>query len=152
LRQLAGGLALGAASLVAGCTPELSNPDRFLSDSGAVCPDVQREILWQRCALDGCHGTDESTGGLEFLTADVHTRLVGVPANTCVGRVLIDPDAPEESFLLERLSEDPRCNGDEIERMPLTGAVLSPEELACVREWVEGLAAAHRASVARGVE
>jgi hypothetical protein len=132
--------------LLVSCAPTLDNPSRFLEDQGDGCPDVQRDILWQRCALAGCHTTDDPTGGLELLTADVGLRLVDVDSTTCAGRKLIDSDAPEESFLLEMLSADPRCGGDSVEGMPLTGATLTPTELACVQGWVDDLIAARRAS------
>lgn len=132
---------LGA--LLTGCAPALDDPARFSTDAGAACENVQTEILWERCALAGCHAPGESAAGLELLSDGLADRLVGVDSTTCPGEPLIDPDDPAGSFLLMRLSDDPRCGDDEIERMPLTGVVLSDSEMRCVRDWVEQLARDH---------
>lgn len=131
-----------SASLLA-CAPRLKDPERFTADAGA-CPDVQTGIFWQRCVDAGCHAPGEPAAGLELLTAGVEQRLAGVEATTCLGELLIDEQQPERSFLLTRLSPSPTCGNDDIERMPLTGTLLSEEELACVSRWIERVAARQR--------
>jgi len=53
-------------------------------------------------------------------------------------RVLIDPAQPDNSFILEKLNfMDPQC-GDQ---MPPLGTTLMTDELTCIGEWVDSVAA-----------
>jgi len=127
------------ALLVLGCAGQIDDPAKF--EDAALCDlDVQEDILVPRCARGGCHVPASPQGGLEYLSAGLPTRLVGVEATTCVGALRIDPADPEASHLLVRLSPDPRCGDEQIDRMPLVGGPLSDRELACVRAWVFSLA------------
>jgi hypothetical protein len=131
----------GAIGLVltAGCVGEIADPSRF-SDP-ALCPaDLQEALFARRCGLEGCHVPFEPTGGLDFVSPDLHLRLVDQPATTCAGLERIDAQNPDASFLLVRLSPNPTCDGEPIDRMPLVGDPLSDDELVCVRAWVMRLA------------
>jgi hypothetical protein len=124
-----------------GCAPELGNPERFTDAS--VCDfDVQQQLLVPRCAVAGCHVPYAPTGDIDYLSADLGERLRGAPSSTCSGRLLIDPEEPDNSFFLARLAGDPDCNGTPMRggQMPLVGAKLSPHELECVRAWVHRIA------------
>ena len=120
-----------------GCAAHLESPERF----DEVCAgDVQETILVPRCARAGCHVPYEPTGGVEYLTAGLPSRLIGIEATTCAGRLLIDPADPDASFLLERLSDSPHCGELAIDRMPMLSTPLDEHELGCVRQWVHALA------------
>jgi hypothetical protein len=128
--------------VLAGCAAELADPGRFESDE--VCDfDVHQQLLVPRCALAGCHVPYEPTGDIEYLSADLGRRLLGAPASTCAGELLIDPVDPDASFFLTRLSPDPQCDGMPLEdgQMPQTGPKLDEHELECVRQWVHAIAA-----------
>jgi hypothetical protein len=128
-----------AQTFAAACAPGIDNPDRFLD--AAVCPtDMQAQFFSRRCGSEGCHVPYEPTGGLDFVSPDVATRLLDIEATTCDGRKLIDREHPEESFILERLSADAQCDGQPILRMPADGNHLNPSEMACVVAWVEAVA------------
>jgi hypothetical protein len=129
---------------VVGCVGKLGNTDRYTD--AATCPDdFQRAILTPRCGLEGCHVPYEPTGGLDFVSPDLHLRLVNRTATTCGDRLLVNASAPGESFLLTRLSPNPTCGADTIDRMPLTGEYLTDAELACARAFVERLSAGDHA-------
>lgn len=105
----------------------------------AACGDVPEAILRENCTGIICHHSGEgSPMGLDLLSPCVADRLVG-RTSSCNGRLLVDPHAPEASFILEKLSSDaPECGG---KSMPY-GSHLPPAELACTRAWVLGIAAA----------
>jgi hypothetical protein len=122
--------------LLAGCPGRLQDPERF----GGECRqsiDVPSEVLAARCGDSACHDAVEPESSLDLVSPGVELRLRSVPASICAGRLRVDPQFPEDSFLLEKLGrDDPEC-GD---RMPLLATPLSAPTLACVREWVENLA------------
>lgn len=133
--------ALASCLLLAACAGDLENPERFEAPSTAACElDVMADVIEPKCGVPGCHGGDMPSAGLD-LVADGHaSRLVGVesPAgNECEERVRIDPADPEGSLLVEKLLPSPSCGT----QMPPVGGELSDEELECVVQWVEELAA-----------
>jgi hypothetical protein len=96
-------------------------------------------VFTRHCATAACHVGDNATGGLDLSAAGIESRLVGVKSqsNGCQDRLLIDPSAPDKSFLLEKIDERmPSCGV----RMPLVGD-LSAEERACIHTWVLSLVA-----------
>ncbi len=127
---------LGVGLLV-GCAPGLDDPDAFLVED---CPEDVPALLRRSCGLSNCHAAYESTYGLDLQSGNVAERLVGIEASSCSGHALIDPQNPSQSFLLERLSEEPDCDGMMVGRMPQGGS-LTPEQIACVAAWVEEVAA-----------
>ena len=126
-----------------GCAPGLSDPDRFTDES--LCDfDVQQDLLARRCGVDGCHVPFEPRAGLDFVSGGLAERIVDVPASTCSSRRIVDARDPDRSFLLTRVSPDPRCGSEPIERMPLLGNLLSEREIECVRRWIDVLVDAPR--------
>jgi hypothetical protein len=124
--------------LLAGCAGEIEDPSIF--DAEVCDMDVQEDILVPRCARAGCHVPTQPMGGIEYATAGLEQRLVGVESQTCGGSYRIDPQDPEASHLLVRLSPEPRCGEEELDRMPMIGEPLTEHELECVRQWVIELA------------
>lgn len=132
-------LVLSLACALSACAGRLEDPSAF--EAPEVCDlDVPQDILIPRCASNtGCHVPSTPQGGLELLTGGVEGRLVAVESTTCVGELRIDPERYEESHILVRLSPNPHCRGEPIDRMPYGGAPLDERELACVRAWVAEL-------------
>lgn len=132
------------AILVSGCVGSIDDTAPYVD--AAVCPDdFQAAILAPRCGLAGCHVPFEPAGGLDLVSPDLHLRLVDRTATTCGDRRLVTSGAPEESFLITRLSPNPTCGEAQIDRMPLTGDYLTDAELACARAFVARLAEGHDA-------
>jgi hypothetical protein len=159
-----GGTALAAALLVAACTP---NDDRVMGDAafdtsprpcripegltsqkldagvdgGPACGDVPASILRETCVGGICHHAGKiQAAHLNLLSPCVADRLVGV-VSSCNGRLLVDPAAPERSFILEKLEKAaPECGG---QSMPYANH-LPANELECVRRWVYAIARAPR--------
>jgi len=138
-------LALACCSVLAACAGDLENPERFEAPStGPSCElDVMADIIEPKCGIPGCHAPMSSSAGLDLVSAGHASRLVGVEAapetagGACEGRVRIDPADPENSLFIEKLLPSPGCGT----QMPPVGGALSDDELDCMIEWVEELAA-----------
>jgi hypothetical protein len=130
-------LFLSSALLLAGCPGSLQDPDRFRGEGGTGTCDVE-QLFMDTCTGTGCHGAGTPAAGVDLVTAGVAARLVDAPASTtCPGRVEIDSADPANSLILEKVSEAmPSCGA----AMPFLGEMLTPEEIACVEEWVTAAA------------
>lgn len=117
-----------------------------LQSGGASCDDLSREMpvsnidyatqiqpIWNNDCV-GCHdaGSDNS-GGLNLKT-ESWSHLVGVMSREVPGKKLIEPGAPERSFLFEKVS----CASPQIgTRMQPTGDNLSAEVLVLIETWIK---------------
>lgn len=100
------------------------------------------EMLFPRMTnahCDMCHGLppyDLSNGNLStgMDKSSAYAALVGQPSTSsmCRGKVLVEPNHPESSLLLEKLLPNPSCGY----RMPNGGAALSDTQLEMVRSWI----------------
>lgn len=129
-------LGLVLAVTAAGCAGELDNPARFTN-----CPPGSVEQLFQaRCGSadgTGCHGSNAPDADLDLVSPGVGARVRGLTSTSlCEGRALVD--APGGSHLLVEKLDEPDCGSP----MPLGEPTLSPNEIECVRRWVDGLAEA----------
>lgn len=98
---------------------------------GPVCNGV--DVFVTDCSGGVCHhsGCDPARG-LDLRSPDVADRLIDV-ASSCNGRLYVDPNDIDHSFLLEKLQSDtPECGS----RMPLVGTTLPAETIQCVRDWI----------------
>jgi hypothetical protein len=151
------GLAL-SLSLLTGCPGELSNKDEFVAyaaahpstggsaatmgEAGAPavtagtsnaspCGDVVTRIFVPTCGGTGCHSAAASQQGLDLVSPDVASRVVGVSAKVC-GSVIADPQNPQASLMYQKLLPLPKCGA----QMPLARPPLSSSDVACVLEWI----------------
>ncbi|MGE0791235.1 MAG: hypothetical protein AB7S26_36515 [Sandaracinaceae bacterium] len=137
-----------AGALVAlgtGCAPGLDDPDRFRNIDCNY--DVPRDLLAVRCGRSDCHSALNPAAGMDLVSGGVEERLAGVEATTCPGHSRIDTADPDSSFILERISEEPDCDGAEITRMPADGTPLSEDEVMCLTQWLNGVAMRHAGRV-----
>jgi hypothetical protein len=127
-------LSVVAVSLLAGCPGEISDPQRFFEDGhdGAPLPCGMPET----CSGSLCHSGSEPAADLDLVATDPAARLVDVPSVTCEGRLLIDSEHPEASFLLEKVAaSEPECGAP----MPFIGDGLTPAEVQCVEDFIRDL-------------
>ncbi len=99
------------------------------TEAAAACPDVPT-LLAQTCGAVGCHDSTTRAEGLDLASADVASRLVGVPASEGAG-LLIDPASPAKSVIYTKLLASPPFGA----RMP-TVMALDQATILCVLEWV----------------
>lgn len=130
---------LAVLTVLTACPGELKDPEQY-EDLPACRGDIDVPALFlEKCGSSICHGGQSSAPAamLDLTSPGIAERLVNVPAEECEGLVRIDPHDPDNSFLLGKIIEPPAGCGD---RMPLVG-LLSPNEIACVRAWIHGIAA-----------
>jgi hypothetical protein len=126
-------LVLGVVAAV-GCAGELDNPARFTNcPPGAVEQTFQAHC--QSADGKGCHGSNAPDADLDLVSPGVGARVRGLTSKSlCEGRALVEE--PGGSHLLVEKLDEPSCGA----RMPLGQPSLSPNEIECVRRWVDNLA------------
>ncbi|HVU03460.1 MAG TPA: hypothetical protein VHE30_16990 [Polyangiaceae bacterium] len=111
------------------------------ADGGEPCGDVVNRIIRETCVGGICHHAGKvQAAQMNLLSPCVADRIVGTPA-TCSGRLIVDPEDPERSFMLEKLTTDtPECGG---ESMPYDNH-LDRADLSCMKAWIRAIAAEAR--------
>jgi hypothetical protein len=94
-------------------------------------------LVQQYCGSANCHGTpDGAFGGFASSEAAARDFIGEESALACAGQGdIIDPENPSDSLLVTKLSADPPCGS----QMPQNGDPLTPDEVACIEEWISGL-------------
>jgi hypothetical protein len=99
---------------------------------------LQEELFTLRCATQFCHSRQTQSGGLILEEGDSFASLVGVaPQNAAAqsaGMLRVDPDDPDNSYLLLKLSGLP--NSSFGAPMPLVGTPLTEDEIDSIRSWI----------------
>lgn len=91
-------------------------------------------LLEAGCAERGCHGGAMPKEGLDLRAMASFEDLVGVLATQCDdGRLLVDPGAPERSYLMQKLLGTDMCSGS---LMPKGSMPFTASELATVSSWI----------------
>jgi len=102
------------------------------SSTGDGVLDFDSDIwpIFQACS---CHLG--GAGGLTLTEADAYANIVGVPSAVVPGLNLIEPDEPENSYLLHKLLDTQGEVGGGGTLMP-PGDPLSAAELDLIEEWI----------------
>lgn len=100
--------------------------------------EIQDAILTPSCATRFCHSQQARSGGLVLEAGAAYDALVGAAPTLAAARAAgwerVTPFAPDESFLLVKLTEPTSATYGA--RMPLVGAPLSAEQIAAIRAWI----------------
>lgn len=109
------------------------------ADASAVAAtfaSIEESVLVPRCASAACHGGNPPAAfpGLEAGTA--YGAIFQVASQQASGVNLVEPFAPEESYLLLKLRGDAGTAGGIATVMPLADAPLQPAELAAIEAWI----------------
>lgn len=133
-------LLAGLALMATACEP--TTPDPTPPDPACVS-----EVLPQ-FGCTGCHNTESAAAGLDLTGDELGARLIGAAAHTasCRDRVLIDPQRPERSLMLQAVgavappggAEDP-C---QLIMPPNAEGPADLELRACMTDWIFGIAVA----------
>ncbi|MBL8949299.1 MAG: hypothetical protein JNK82_00885 [Myxococcaceae bacterium] len=103
---------------------------------GSVTPgDCDVPALFASTCVAGCHDTATKQAGLDLEAPGLASRVYGVRATGRADYLLVDPELPEESALVVKLSATPPFGT----RMPNTGSPLDAQQRACVQAWVNAL-------------
>jgi hypothetical protein len=142
-----------ALCFIVGCPGKLDDKQRFLDyvpeagpdgqapveaglgaaggPADGTCGDIVDRVFAPSCGDTGCHGAVAPQQGLDLVSADLASRVVGVSGKACVA-VLADPANPEGSLLYSKLLPAPGCGA----QMPLARPPISAEDAACVLAWI----------------
>ncbi len=101
--------------------------------------EIQDNIFDKSCANSACHAPPQNSADLNLTYGQSYPDLVGrIPRNraaAAAGMKLIDPENPDNSFLLTKLMgpENPNFGG----RMPFGGGTLHNGKIEAIRTWIE---------------
>jgi len=147
------GILLGA-SLIGACGDDASGQ--------AVTHDQVAAILGAgpdgkgTCSISSCHGDGIASAGLNLrASADLTELLVNKPSCEAPSLMLVEPGAPEKSWVYIKLTAEMKANKDLVpdpawgepgegceeatgfgKRMPETGLALSEEKVEQIRQWI----------------
>ena len=95
--------------------------------------------IFAGCAFQGCHGEDGFREMLELSSVDIsQDNLVGVPAVQRPAWMLVEPGAPQMSYLVNKLRGedlDPASDGNPSQAMPI-GTPLCEAKIEAVEAWI----------------
>lgn len=105
------------------------------ADGGTGCD--ARALLARSC-LAGCHDATARQGALDLESEPLERRLYNTRSTGRHDYLLVDPDLPDESAMVLKLTSTPPFGV----QMPLGRPAFSLEERACMQAWVDGIVAA----------
>ena len=106
------------------------------TSSGTCATADVRTIFQTSCTQSVCHDANQPAAMLDLSGADPAGQMLDVSSSLCTNAIRLVAGEPDQSLLWLKLTQEtPDCG----ERMPI-GGVLSDAELACVEQWILGLA------------
>lgn len=101
----------------------------------ATWSSISQEILAPRCASAACHGGGQPVfPPLDGATG--YAALVDGPSQQAAGMKLVQPNAPEASYLLLKIRGEGASVGGIGTPMPPQDAALTPSEIAAIEAWI----------------
>jgi len=98
---------------------------------------VPSAVFAASCEAKACHNSTDKEYALDLQSPGVVSRLLNVFALEAPSFKLVDPIAPDQSFILLKVKLAMPPAGVQ---MPQTGAKLSAAEIQCLQQWVETVA------------
>ncbi|BDG04613.1 hypothetical protein [Anaeromyxobacter oryzae] len=131
-------LAAVAALSIAACEPQ--RKVGALNDAGTAqaksFSSIAQDILVPRCATSACHSGSPPPAE-PTLDADLAwSALVGVPSQQASGTQLVEPFAPERSYLVMKLRGTAGSAGGIATVMPIGEAALDEADIAAIEAWI----------------
>ena len=129
-------LALG--TMVSWLTFAAACDDGEDQDAPPTFTELHERVLQPSCVFATCHQQGASAAGMMALDRDLaHAALVDVSAVAAPGRIRVIPGDPEQSYVMEKITNATPTAG---EQMP-PDAPLEAERVELVRAWIEAGAA-----------
>jgi hypothetical protein len=104
---------------------------------------VFSQVLEPRCTFSACHSAPTVAARLDLSRERACNALVNASSCLFPQRMLVVPSAPDDSFLMHKLTgtgltEMPtsNCSGDSNAVMPFGASEIPEPELALVRDWI----------------
>jgi hypothetical protein len=116
-------------------------PGQTCQDGKCACGDTsfsfQSDVapaLDAGCTNAGCHSGTRPKEALDLTVSKSYAELVGIEAAQCNdGRLLVEPGAPEKSYLVHKLTGKNLCSGSQ---MPKAGTSIPQRELEAITAWI----------------
>lgn len=104
------------------------------SSSAGCASSVPTTIFVPTCGASGCHNAASKQEGLDLTSPGLASRLVDVreAEQPSLNLFLVSSAQPDQSVLLTKLGASVPYGA----QMPLGGAPLTAQQIACVRSWI----------------
>jgi hypothetical protein len=93
-------------------------------------------IFTTNCAVSGCHAGAAPAQGMTLSTGQAFANTVNVASNQVQGLDRIEPNQPDQSYLVHKIQGTQASVGGSGNRMPLGGASLSQADIDTIRDWI----------------
>ncbi len=102
--------------------------------------DIEEYIFEPSCSFSACHGAGGGAAGLSLVGDDLHDHLLNHQTVTPTQMELVEPGDASQSWLYEVMAHcEPQSDVGPVNHMPLNSpALLPPDHVAMVREWIDG--------------
>jgi OmcA/MtrC family decaheme c-type cytochrome len=98
---------------------------------------IVQGVLVPSCATSACHSGNPPPATPRLDASAAWSALVGVASLQAPGMSLVEPGAPERSYLLYKLQGDAAsAGGSPTTPMPPAGALVGAADLAAIRAWI----------------
>ncbi len=109
----------------------ISDPPRDVSFAGEL-----QSILTASCTSANCHDSTQPQLGLQLTTGVARGDLFDVSSQQCGSLKLVVPNAPNESYLIDKLVGNNPGGCFVGLRMPKLASALSAAEIQAFRDWI----------------
>lgn len=127
-------VATACADFDAGVDPAFGLPDVVVA-TPSYAMHIQ-PILDKRCSIGGCHSLASAQAGLVLHASVSHGSLVGVASSLRPSFVRVVPFDAGSSWLVRIIGSDDEARFGH-QRMPLSSAPLTPNQIATIVNWIE---------------
>jgi hypothetical protein len=97
---------------------------------------VPTAIFGASCEARACHNSVDHIYGLDLQSPGLVSRLINTPSYELPVLMMIDPNVPDNSFLLVKVKPNPPAGV----QMPQMGNKLSASQTQCLQQWIEAVA------------
>lgn len=101
--------------------------------------DHVQPIFTNTCAFSGCHGTQNTrppAKPMVLVSGQAYANIVGVSSFQLSSMNRIEPNEPDNSYLIHKIEGSQGDVGGSGQRMPLSGCCLSQAQIDTIRAWV----------------
>jgi mono/diheme cytochrome c family protein len=108
----------------------------FAAQGAGDVPDAVAATFARSCAVAGCHQGRYPEMKLDFERAKILASALNVRSQERPSLMIIDPGAPEASYLVKKIRGDKSIAG---KRMPLAGTALTEDGIRAIEAWIASL-------------
>jgi hypothetical protein len=105
---------------------------------GTTFSSIVTGVLVPRCASAACHSGSPPVAFPSLEAGVAWQAMVGVPSGQASGMNMVEPGAPERSYLMFKLRNDAAAAGGSVATpMPPAGdTLLDPADIAAIEAWI----------------